>query len=369
MKRLFVFKTKVLYILGALLFIWGLQTIFSHSYGFRNFYLDDFYPGFSSFLRLVTGWFPFSFGDIIYVLGGAWLLTGIFRFIRNLLFIKKYPFDWMNTVLRFIFIILVTYAVFLIFWGLNYRYDRLYAAFGIARAEYSFAELQKLCDTLIQKTNGLHEQLTGNDTSATATAKEYVLIRRQAIADYRRMARENEVFSYKTSSVKPSMFGHLMNYAGVSGYYDPFTGEAQINTTPPAVSLPFTTCHEIAHQIGFAAEDDANFISYMVTATSPNIHFRYSANFSVLLYALNALSFRSPQLADSLWNKQLAPGVRKDYEAYFNFYRKFRTGFKPLMDQAYDRYLKANEQEKGIQSYRGVVALMLSYQRKYGEWP
>lgn len=362
-------KTKVLYILGVLLIIWGFQYIFSHSYAFRSFYLSGFYPWLSTGLRRMTGWCSFSLGDILYILGAAWLLLGIYRFVRKLILIKKHPFAWLRVIFRFVLIVLVVYLVFLVFWGFNYRFDRLYADFGISREKYSPESLEQLCDTLIQRTNALHLQLTGNDTMAIDGFIGYEAIRQQAIEDYQRMADKNEDFSYNIESIKPSMFGSLMNFAGVTGYYNPFTGEAQINTTPPAVSLPFTTCHEMAHQLGFAAEDDANFISYIITSTSPNPYFRYSANFSLLLYAINALSFRRPEKADSLWNTTLTSGVKRDYDAYFNFYRKFRTRFKPLLDQAYDQYLKANEQKLGIRSYRGVVALLLSYEKKYGGLP
>ncbi len=369
MKRLLLIKTKVLYILGVLLIIWGFQYIFSHSYAFRSFYLSSFYPWLSTSLRRMTGWLSFSVGDILYILGTLWLLLGVYRFVRKLVLIKKHPFAWLNVIFRFILIVLVVYFVFLVFWGFNYRFDRLYADFGISRGKYSQEALAQLCDTLIQRTNALHMQLAGSDTIATHESTDYEAIRQQAIADYQRMADKNEVFSYDMESIKPSMFGYLMNFAGVTGYYNPFTGEAQINTTPPAVSLPFTTCHEMAHQLGFAAEDDANFISYIITSTSPDLYFRYSANFSLLLYAINALSFRQPELADSLWNTTLSLGVKKDYDVYFDFYREFRTRFKPLLDQAYDQYLKANEQKLGIRSYRGVVALLLSYQKKYGGLP
>lgn len=369
MKRWLFLKTKVLYILGVFLLILVFQTIFSRVEGFRDFYVSRFYPFISEGLRGATGWFPFSIGDIIYVLVGAWLLIGIYKFVKRLIFIKRHPFAWLKSVLRFMLIVLVAYAVFLIFWGFNYQYDRLYADFGISRTNYSSDALQQLCDTLINKTNALHYQLTGSDTAAANQSMGFIEISRQSLADYQRMARINDVFSYSPSSVKPSMFGYLMNYAGVTGYYNPFTGESQINTTPPTVGLPFTICHEIAHQLGFAAEDDANFISYMVTATSPHLYFRYSANSSILLYAINALSFKAPQLADSLWETRISIGVRKDYEAYAQFYKKFRSGFKPLLDQAYDQYLKANEQERGIRSYRGVIALLLSYKNKYGRLP
>jgi len=48
-----------------------------------------------------------------------------------------------------------------------------------------------------------------------------------------------------------------MSYLGIGGVYFPFTGEANVNISMPHTSIPFTACHEMAHQIGFAREDEA----------------------------------------------------------------------------------------------------------------
>src|SRR5690625_3479863 len=116
MNRLLLLKTKVLYILGAFLIVVGTQFAFSHLSGFRNFYLFHFYPRLSEILRRLTGWFPFSIGDILYILVAAWLLSGLYRFIKNLFFIKKRPFGWLRVILRFVFIVLIVYFIFLLFW-------------------------------------------------------------------------------------------------------------------------------------------------------------------------------------------------------------------------------------------------------------
>src|SRR5699024_3990318 len=103
--------------------------------------------------------------------------------------------------------------------------------------------------------------------------------------------------------------------------------------------------------------------------SSPNTFFRYSANFSLLLYAINTLAAKAPRVADSLWNHRLTKGVKKDYEAHFAFYHEFHSRFRPILDQAYDQYLKANDQKRGIRSYRRVVALVLSYEKTHGKLP
>ena len=59
--------------------------------------------------------------------------------------------------------------------------------------------------------------------------------------------------------------GTIGSYSGFLGYYNPFTGEAQVNITAPHFVIPFTACHEMAHQLGYGSESEASFIGYLIT--------------------------------------------------------------------------------------------------------
>ena len=43
------------------------------------YYSGKIYPVISVVLRLVTGWIPFSIGDILYTLAGAWMAVRLFK--------------------------------------------------------------------------------------------------------------------------------------------------------------------------------------------------------------------------------------------------------------------------------------------------
>src|SRR5687768_14965936 len=111
-------------------------------------------------------------------------------------------------------------------------------------------------------------------------------------------------------SIKPSFYSYAGNYLGFSGYYNPFSGEAQVNTTIPAFSQPFVSCHEIGHQLGFAKEDEANFAGFLSARKSPNPAFRYSVYFDMYGYALRDLFNRDSVSARQLHN-QLDSQVRR----------------------------------------------------------
>jgi hypothetical protein len=170
---------------------------------------------------------------------------------------------------------------------------------------------------------------------------------------------------YETPSVKRSLYGRGGNYFGFLGYFNPFTGESQLNLTQPPFLIPFVTCHEMAHQLGYANESEANFVGYLTAASSKDPLFHYSAYFDMFNYANSELSKR-----DSVKGKEnyklLDTLVKKDMQELRQFYKKYKNPIEPIVWAFYDRYLKANQQDKGVDSYNQVVGLLIAYYKKYG---
>ena len=87
---------------------------------------------------------------------------------------------------------------------------------------------------------------------------------------------------------KPIFLSSKMSYTGISGIYFPFTGEANVNVDIPHSLLPATTCHEMAHQRGFAREDEANYIAWITCSSNDNPEFKYSGTLLALIHSMNA---------------------------------------------------------------------------------
>jgi hypothetical protein len=152
---------------------------------------------------------------------------------------------------------------------------------------------------------------------------------------------------------------------GTLGYANPFTGEAQINSLAPAFQRPFTISHEVAHQLGYGSESEANLIGYLACRSSSDSLFRYSAYSSLQLHTLREMyrldSARAIQLA------KLTPHyLRADRDSARRFWQKYKNPFDPLIYKVYDWYLKINNQPLGQQSYNYVVAWLVGYARKNG---
>src|SRR6185503_7095029 len=147
---------------------------------------------------------------------------------------------------------------------------------------------------------------------------------------YRESAKQYSFLRYGSSSVKPSLFSYAGNYLGFQGYYNPFSGEAQVNTTIPRVLEPFVTMHEIAHQLGYAKENEANFVAFLASRHSGSPVLKYSLYFDMYNYAIGEV-YRRDTAAARIFQQNLHPQAVKDIKEYRDFYKGYRNPVEPII--------------------------------------
>ena len=337
----------------------------------ERYYSVAIYPGISSSLRILTGIFPFSIGDFFYILITVWL---IIRIVKGILLIyrKKYT---KTIFLHFLFKIaraaLWIYIIFKLIWGLNY--DRLGIAYqlNLSKKEYSKEEITVLTNELIDKVNECRRQIKDSVLPAPPLDSIY----REAYRSYQSVSIKFTFLNYRDRSVKASVFSPLGDYMGFSGYYNPFTGEAQLRTDIPRVLIPYIACHEMAHQLGYASESEANFVGYLAAADSKDVYFRYSVYLDLFSYAQGEEIFlygkeKNFQAFESVIKQnraRLDTLVKKDRQEIRTFFNKRKNRLSPAVSSLYDQYLKMNKQLQGIHSYDEVIGWLIAYQKKYGK--
>ncbi|HYK46736.1 MAG TPA: DUF3810 domain-containing protein [Parafilimonas sp.] len=320
-------------------------------------YSTVLYPVISSILRIMTGWIPLSLGDIIYALAMIWLIFEIIQFFRHGPSWKRFFMRMRNLLVTCLWI----YLVFLVFWGLNYyRYGISYQL-HLAPAEYNADDLKKLTSALVVKLNDTRKELD----SMHYSYPDNKTIFRSAIAAYDSAQSVYPFLQYRHPAVKEMLSGTVGNYGGFLGYYNPFTGEAQVDTKVPPFMIPFTTCHEMAHQLGYASESEASFVGYLVVKASNSPVFDYSTYFDLFGYA-NSELFERDSTAARQNVRSLDTLVKKDILAYRKFLRDNENPIEPLLTKIYGNYLKAHNQPQGIESYNEVVGWIVAYYKKYG---
>lgn len=358
--------------LGVLFAITLVISLFSCFPGqVERIYSLGIYPGSAAAIRLLTGWTPFSIGDFLYLWIIILILTKAIK-ISILVYRKQYSRTlFCHFLFRLVKMGLWVYIIFKLLWGLNYDRSGIATQLRIANTAYSKEDVTQLTHQLIDKLNECRRQL--KDTVLPEPALDTIY--REAYRSYRTVSHDFPFLNYRNRSVKASLFSGLGDYMGYSGYYNPFTGEAQVRSDIPRVLIPFITCHEIAHQLGYASESEANFVGYLAAASSQDAHFRYSVYNDLFSYAQeeelmlyvkekdstafdNAIQYNRTHL-DSL--------VKKDRKEIREFFSKRRNRISPAVLFLYDQYLKLNKQIRGVDSYNEIVGWLIAYQKKYGK--
>ena len=328
----------------------------------EQYYSTGAYPYISAFQRILLGWIPFSIGDIFYAAAGVYLLYSLIRFIRRIVKKKADGRYYKNVALNFITVALAVYVVFNLFWGLNYNRLGIDYQLKLDKLYYNNEDLTTVARLVAHKMNEL--QPASKNTRQQLHKKPNLFS--SAIAAYNNLSVNIPFITYSRPSVKPSIFSYLGNYLGFTGYYNPFSGEAQVNTTVPLFVRPFTTCHEIGHQLGYAKESEANFAGYLSATSSHDSAFLYSVYFEMFAYSARYLYY-SDSVALKDITAHLSPGVKDDIKELREFYQRYRNPLETAIDRLYSQYLKANQQPSGKMSYSEVVAMLIAYYKKNGK--
>jgi hypothetical protein len=328
----------------------------------EKYYSTGAYPYISAFQRILLGWIPFSIGDLFYGAAGVYLLYSLIKLIRRIIKRKADIKYSRNVALNFVIAALAVYVVFNICWGLNYNRRGIDYQLKLDKLDYNNEDLAAVTRLVAQKMNGL--QPSSEITREKLQKKKYLFS--HAISAYNNLSENIPLISYSRPSVKPSIFSYLGNYLGFTGYYNPFSGEAQVNTTIPLFVRPFTTCHEIGHQLGYAKESEANFAGYLSATSSGDSAFLYSVYFEMFAYAGRYLYY-SDSVALKDITAQLSPAVKDDIKEIREFYQRYKNPLETAIDRLYSQYLKANQQPSGKMSYSEVVAMLIAYYKKNGK--
>lgn len=316
-------------------------------------YSQSFYPKIARFLRGVFGTFDVSIGDILYLL----LLINILAFLFKK--VRKRRVTWQEFFRKTLKLCSIAYFLFHILWGLNYYRKPLHEILGIEN-EYAIKDLEKLTYNLINTSNELHKNLQSNDSLAVVIPYTTVEILNKTTEAYSNLKSVFPSLDYTPKSIKPSLISKPLSYMGFGGYINPFTNEAQVNSYIVPYKMPVTSCHEEAHQLGFAKENEANFIGAMACMNSNDLYFKYAGYTFALRYCLHELHLKDEQKGMCALEK-VRPGILANYQQITDFWEAHENPLEPLFKHFYNEFLKVNNQEDGLRSYNYIVSLLVNY--------
>ena len=319
----------------------------------ERFYSNGLYVFISKISRSILGKVPFSVGDILYGMVIIYVLKSIFE-IR-----KTWKTQWKNAILKTLSVLSVVYFLFHLLWAMNYYRKPLFEKMKIER-DYSDADLLTFTKKLIAKTNEIQTQITKNNSLKVVFPYSPSQVFEMNLNGYKILSKQYPFFEYTNPSIKKSLFSLPLTYMGFGGYLNPFTNEAQVNYLMPMYNSPTTSCHEMAHQMGFASESECNFIGFLASVKNDDLYFKYSGYSSALRYCLSNWYIRDEKIADELL-KTVHPGILKNYKESEDFWKQYETPIETGFHIFYDNFLKSNHQKDGMESYSKFVNLMVGY--------
>lgn len=320
------------------------------------------YSWISKQLVTVSSFFSISIGDLFYTVLFTLVLVFLIQLVRNV--VQRSYGEVRKKLVRMINFFTILYLLFNLIWGFNYYKTPIKDSYDMD--EISVGELKSLAEMYWLKSvllrSQVHEDSAGVfrfDLAQSEFNKELEKNAEKVEIKYA----EIKLIRSTRPNLKKSLYSTMFSYLGVAGYFIPFTGEAQYNGNLPDTKRLFTELHECSHQWGFAPENEANFVAFLLAEESDRIDFQYVANFKAMRSILNKILWVEPQYVKEFLERY-SPGMKRDRENEIAVARKYYGKGDDAFSMMNEAFLRINNQE-GLESYGRFVELLVGYNRKY----
>lgn len=314
----------------------------------------DFSKSLAFILSWLTSWAPFTLWDLGLAAAAVWI---VFTLIRRL-WKREKLLPWTSWTL--LFVAAVT-ALAVDGWALNHYGPTLAEEMDLPIHEYSEDELAQATGYYLGKAAETATSVPRNNDGSLADQDFYEMAK-IAGSSYVSLSETYPVFSGSTEPVKALLlFGEPLLYSGHTGIYWAASGEAGVPADDAAAELPFTMCHEAAHRLGIASEEDANFAAFLASSTSDDARFVYSGYYDAFAYCLNALYVQDAVRAQQIVQEALAANeegvtlVFSDRAATQEHYAACEGTFEEVGTSVNNSYLQSFGETAGVKSYGLVV--------------
>lgn len=333
----------------ALAYPWEVERLFSRGA----------YPVISRVISAFTGLWSFSVAEVFVY---AVILSVLFLLIRNVVHLATKK----QTLMRFASFLLslavfagVMLNLFYMLWGFNYSRPTLYQLMELEVRQRPDSELQQLCYVLANKAAELRDKVS-EDENGVFFIEDYHEYFKKIPAAYQNLGEEFAIFSSPAAVAKGVQASESMSWAGISGIYMPYTCEPNVNVHQPYLLMLSSAAHETAHYLGFAREDEANFIAYLACIYSDDPAIQYSGVMLALINCANKL-YRSDANKFAPLREMYSDAMIRDLSAYNEYWDAYEGEVEETFDSINDGYLKFNQQQDGVKSYGMMVDLLLAY--------
>ena len=251
-------------------------------------------------------------------------------------------------------------------YGLNYYAGPLSQDIHLKSYDFTVEDMADATIYFRDKANAMALQMPRDD-NGDLIYSDFATLSEKAGQGFHTLTYEQSgsVFAGSLLPVKELAWADLYSSMGIMGITMPLTGEAAVNPQIPAVALPFTMCHEMAHRMCIATEDDANFAAYLACIANEDPQFQYAAYYMAFRYCYSALlssGVGEAAAAAARIDLEVNSYLRYDLKTYDRFFSNKRSDVATdLANAANDAYLKLSGDGAGTASYGQVATDLVNW--------
>jgi small basic protein len=329
----------------------------------EKYYTGGIFKAISWLVGNLLGWIPFSVAELLLPAMGLLILWRLIVLAVRMGKNKKDRWIFLrNFVLNVVLAVSLVYFSFLSMWGFNYNRQSLAVITGLEVRPSSTEELIQLTDALLEDTNSLRQGVAVNEAGVMVPFGGAQGGFERAKEGYAAASAYFPELKGVRSQPKPLLFSPVIAYTNIWGIYSPFTVESNVNMKIPTPMLLSTMTHEMAHQLGFAREDEANYLAYLACSLHPDVDFQYAGALFALSYSMGAVYQNDKDAYRDIYAR-LDEGVKRDLAENRKYSEKYDGPVEEAFSKSNDAYLKANNQKDGERSYGRMVDLLLAQYR------
>lgn len=309
--------------------------------------------------------FPFSVTETVVLLSApaviCLMVIWIIRIIR-----RKNRLHTFERGCRFVaWCLSLALLIFMVMDGANFSRIPVGELLELPNGKYTAEQLYTVTSDLAKKASQAREELQEDENGCAVLSVEQSKLLLLADDCYAALRKEYPFLKTSTWRVKSVALSHWWSYTGYTGVYCPWLGEASVNTDVPDCELGHTAAHEVAHTMGFAKENECNFLAWLACAVSEQPDYTYSGHLQAYVYCANALYKADKELFKSAY-ENCSSGMIRDLRQNSEYWKSFEGEVQESSQKFNDSFIKANGVQSGVLSYNQMVELVLRYYDQQG---
>lgn len=309
-------------------------------------------------LSRLTGLVPFSVAELVITAFVGGVLIYIISQILGMRQKEGRGARLYRMLMSIVSALLTVYCGYSLLWGVYYYGDDFVQRSGFEKEKITIEQLETVTKYFAAKSNEFSLLVERDKSGAYCADKGGILDKSPEV--YLNVEKAYPCLEGPQIRAKGLWSSKLLSYMDFTGFFFPFTAEANLNIDFPPSLLPATVAHELAHQRGVAKEQEANFVAVLASLEYGEADYCYSACLLAYTHLGNALYSADYERFEPVY-RSLNDYVLRDFQVNREYWKKFETPVQTVSTEIYDSFLKSYDQQLGMKSYGACVDLLVNH--------